>query len=79
MNHLPTGNIADLGLLDNDTATHVVIEVLYGADACFVFDREVASSETWIYLSDGWQSNNSLVRFMVNSSCHLTQPRLKML
>lgn len=45
MNHLPTGNIADLGLLDNDTATHVVIAVLYGADACFVFDREVASSE----------------------------------
>ncbi|XP_067309668.1 uncharacterized protein [Pseudorasbora parva] len=30
---------------DNDIATHVVTAVLYGADACFVFDREVSSDE----------------------------------
>ncbi|XP_051745709.1 verrucotoxin subunit beta [Ctenopharyngodon idella] len=41
MNHLPSGNTAE----DDDTATHVVTAVLYGADACFVFDREVTSDE----------------------------------
>ncbi|ROL41301.1 Interferon-induced very large GTPase 1 [Anabarilius grahami] len=41
MNHLPSGNNAE----DDDTATHVVTAVLYGADACFVFDREVTSDE----------------------------------
>ncbi|XP_039543510.1 interferon-induced very large GTPase 1-like [Pimephales promelas] len=41
MNHLPPGNNA----ADDDTATHVVTAVLYGADACFVFDREVSSNE----------------------------------
>ncbi|XDV12168.1 hypothetical protein PO909_000888, partial [Leuciscus waleckii] len=41
MNHLPSVNNAE----DDDTATHVVTAVLYGADACFVFDREVSSDE----------------------------------
>ncbi|XP_067237227.1 interferon-induced very large GTPase 1-like isoform X1 [Chanodichthys erythropterus] len=41
MNHLPSGNTSE----DDDTATHVVTAVLYGADACFVFDREVTSDE----------------------------------
>uniref|UniRef100_A0A8C2D5C0 SNTX thioredoxin-like domain-containing protein n=1 Tax=Cyprinus carpio TaxID=7962 RepID=A0A8C2D5C0_CYPCA len=45
MNHLASGNIAHYEVFDNDTATHVVTAVLYGADACFVFDREVASDE----------------------------------
>ncbi|KAL1277092.1 hypothetical protein QQF64_023765 [Cirrhinus molitorella] len=30
---------------DSDIATHVVTALLYGADACFVFDREVSSDE----------------------------------
>ncbi|XP_048031494.1 uncharacterized protein LOC125258551 [Megalobrama amblycephala] len=30
---------------ENDVATHVVTAVLYGADACFVFDRKVLSDE----------------------------------
>ncbi|XP_073697155.1 uncharacterized protein [Garra rufa] len=45
MNHLASGNIAHYEVFDNDTATHVVTGVLYGANACFVFDREVASDE----------------------------------
>uniref|UniRef100_A0A8C1QUX3 SNTX thioredoxin-like domain-containing protein n=1 Tax=Cyprinus carpio TaxID=7962 RepID=A0A8C1QUX3_CYPCA len=45
MNHLASGNIAHYEVFDKDTATHVVTAVLYGADACFVFDREVASDE----------------------------------
>ncbi|KAI2660047.1 Stonustoxin subunit beta [Labeo rohita] len=45
MNHLASGNIAHSEVFDNDTATHVVTAVLYGADACFVFDREVSSDE----------------------------------
>ncbi|XP_051745731.1 neoverrucotoxin subunit beta-like [Ctenopharyngodon idella] len=42
VNHLPSKNLPDD---DNDTATHVVTAILYGADACFVFDREVSSNE----------------------------------
>uniref|UniRef100_A0A671MYG8 Si:dkey-79i2.4 n=1 Tax=Sinocyclocheilus anshuiensis TaxID=1608454 RepID=A0A671MYG8_9TELE len=45
VNHLASGNIAHHEVFDNDSATHVVTAVLYGADACFVFDREVASDE----------------------------------
>ncbi|KAL1273983.1 hypothetical protein QQF64_026797 [Cirrhinus molitorella] len=45
MNHLASGNKAHYEGFDNDTATHVVTAVLYGADAFFVFDREVASAE----------------------------------
>ncbi|KAL0182057.1 hypothetical protein M9458_021432, partial [Cirrhinus mrigala] len=45
MNHLASGNIAHSEVFDNDTATHVVTAVLFGADACFVFDREVSSDE----------------------------------
>ncbi len=42
MNQLPSENIPDD---DNDIATHVVTGILYGADACFVFDRHVSSDE----------------------------------
>ncbi|XP_067292614.1 stonustoxin subunit beta-like isoform X2 [Pseudorasbora parva] len=45
MNYLASENIVYPQVLDNDTATHVVTAVLYGADACFVFDREVSSDE----------------------------------
>ncbi|XP_067268128.1 uncharacterized protein si:dkey-79i2.4 isoform X2 [Chanodichthys erythropterus] len=45
MNHLASGNITHHEVFENDTATHVVTAVLYGADACFVFDREVSSDE----------------------------------
>nr|XP_055047998.1 verrucotoxin subunit beta-like [Misgurnus anguillicaudatus]XP_055047999.1 verrucotoxin subunit beta-like [Misgurnus anguillicaudatus] len=45
MNHLASENIAHHEVFDHDTATHVVTAVLYGADACFVFDREVSSDE----------------------------------
>ncbi|XP_016407477.1 stonustoxin subunit beta-like [Sinocyclocheilus rhinocerous] len=42
MNHFSSGEMAHY---DNDVATHVVTAVLYGADVCFVFDREVSSDE----------------------------------
>nr|XP_055037874.1 neoverrucotoxin subunit beta-like [Misgurnus anguillicaudatus] len=42
INHLTSG---DLLHCDDDVATHVVTAVLYGADACFVFDREVSADE----------------------------------
>ncbi|XP_077075327.1 uncharacterized protein LOC143726271 [Siphateles boraxobius] len=42
MNHFASGDTAHY---DDDVATHVVTAVLYGADACFVFDREVSSDE----------------------------------
>ncbi|XP_016104190.1 stonustoxin subunit beta-like, partial [Sinocyclocheilus grahami] len=42
VNHLPFRDMADDDL---DIATHVVTAILYGADACFVFDREVSSDE----------------------------------
>ncbi|XP_051978492.1 cytolytic toxin-alpha-like isoform X2 [Xyrauchen texanus] len=45
MNHLAPENIVHHQALDKDMATHVVTAVLYGADACFVFDREVSSDE----------------------------------
>ncbi|XP_058647663.1 uncharacterized protein LOC131549467 [Onychostoma macrolepis] len=45
MNHLAPENIINQDVFDNDTATHVVTAVLYGADACFVFDREVSADE----------------------------------
>ncbi|XP_051715824.1 verrucotoxin subunit beta-like isoform X2 [Ctenopharyngodon idella] len=45
MNRVVPENIVHREVLDNDTATHVVTAVLYGADACFVFDREVSSDE----------------------------------
>ncbi|XP_051988733.1 verrucotoxin subunit beta-like [Xyrauchen texanus] len=45
MNHLAPENIIHHQVFDNDTATHVVTAVLYGADACFVFDQEVSSDE----------------------------------
>ncbi|XP_026095701.1 neoverrucotoxin subunit beta-like [Carassius auratus] len=42
LNYLPFRDMADDDL---DIATHVVTAILYGADACFVFDREVSSDE----------------------------------
>ncbi|TFK05529.1 slit-like protein 3 protein [Platysternon megacephalum] len=45
MNHLGPENVSYPAVFDQDTATHVVTAVLYGAQAFFVFDREVSSSE----------------------------------
>ncbi|XP_067291760.1 uncharacterized protein [Pseudorasbora parva] len=42
INHFTSGDMAHY---ENEVATHVVTAVLYGADACFVFDREVTSGE----------------------------------
>ncbi|XP_060719417.1 verrucotoxin subunit beta-like [Tachysurus vachellii] len=40
MEHLAQGQIDHHELFDHDMATHVVVAVLYGADAYFVFDKE---------------------------------------
>nr|XP_025035771.1 stonustoxin subunit alpha-like [Pelodiscus sinensis] len=46
MSHLGAGNVSYPAVFDQGTATHVVTAVLYGAQAFFVFDREVSSSES---------------------------------
>ncbi|XP_066563569.1 cytolytic toxin-beta-like [Amia ocellicauda] len=45
MSQLGTKHIAYNDVFDQGTATHVVTGVLYGAQAFFVFDREIASNE----------------------------------
>ncbi|KAK3508686.1 hypothetical protein QTP70_004207 [Hemibagrus guttatus] len=45
MNHLALGQIGHHEVFDHDVATHVVIAVLYGADAYFLFDKELNLSE----------------------------------
>ncbi|KAM9163427.1 uncharacterized protein ACDP82_001186 [Pangshura tecta] len=45
MSHLGHHNISYPDVFDQGTATHVVTAVLYGAQAFFVFDQDVSSSE----------------------------------
>ncbi|XP_078251127.1 uncharacterized protein LOC144591088 [Rhinoraja longicauda] len=45
MNHLGRQNITYPGVFDEGSATHVIIAVLYGAQAFFVFDQMASSAE----------------------------------
>ncbi|MGH0174015.1 UNVERIFIED_CONTAM: hypothetical protein FKN15_011400 [Acipenser sinensis] len=45
MKHLGKGKVSHPNVFEDSTATHVVTAVLYGADAYFVFDREVSTNE----------------------------------
>ncbi|XP_028971378.2 uncharacterized protein LOC106024252 [Esox lucius] len=45
MNHLGRGNVKYPHVFEDDTATHVVTGILYGAQAFFVFDREVTDTK----------------------------------
>ncbi|XP_028328906.1 uncharacterized protein LOC114479436 [Gouania willdenowi] len=45
MNHLGRGNVKHPYVFDKKEATHVVTGILYGAQAFFVFDREVTVNE----------------------------------
>ncbi|XP_060539211.1 stonustoxin subunit alpha-like [Pantherophis guttatus] len=45
MNHLKIQNVSYPAVFEQGTATHVVTAILYGAQAFFVFDREVPSTE----------------------------------
>ncbi|KAM9440991.1 uncharacterized protein Hap1MRO34_026117 isoform 1-T2 [Clarias gariepinus] len=45
MNHLAEGKMDHHEIFNHDVATHLVTAVLYGADAYFVFDREINLSE----------------------------------
>ncbi|XP_053571499.1 uncharacterized protein LOC128661246 [Bombina bombina] len=45
MNHLGTKNMTYPDVFDKGTATHVVTGILYGAQAFFIFDRDVSISE----------------------------------
>ncbi|XP_051808959.1 uncharacterized protein LOC110949799, partial [Acanthochromis polyacanthus] len=45
MDHLGRGNVKHQYITDEDLATHVVTGILYGAQAFFVFDREVSENE----------------------------------
>ncbi|XP_067326689.1 uncharacterized protein [Anolis sagrei] len=44
MHHLGIQNISHPEIFDHGMATHVVVAILYGAQAFFVFDRDVSSS-----------------------------------
>ncbi|XP_044860115.1 stonustoxin subunit alpha-like, partial [Mauremys mutica] len=46
ISHSECQNISYPAVYDQNTATHVVTAVLYGAQAFFVFDREVSSTES---------------------------------
>ncbi|XP_062284303.1 cytolytic toxin-alpha-like [Scomber scombrus] len=46
MNHLGRGNVKHPDVFDKGIATHVVTAILYGAQAFFVFDREVSDEES---------------------------------
>ncbi|XP_062392824.1 uncharacterized protein LOC134080409 [Sardina pilchardus] len=45
MNHLGSDNIKHQNVLDKNIATHVVTGIQYGAQAFFIFDREVCEEE----------------------------------
>ncbi|XP_045908028.1 stonustoxin subunit alpha-like [Micropterus dolomieu] len=45
MDHLGRGNVKHPYVFDKGLATHVVTAILYGAQAFFVFDREVSEEE----------------------------------
>ncbi|XP_075034350.1 uncharacterized protein LOC142095292 [Mixophyes fleayi] len=45
MDHLGVQNMTYHDVIDKETATHVVTGILYGAQAFFIFDREVSISE----------------------------------
>ncbi|CAF3105464.1 unnamed protein product, partial [Rotaria sp. Silwood2] len=45
MSHLDKKKMIHTDVLDQDVATHVVIGIVYGADAFFVFNRESSQNE----------------------------------
>ncbi|XP_016114928.1 uncharacterized protein [Sinocyclocheilus grahami] len=45
MEHLGVGNVKHCNIFQEGSATHVVTALLYGAQAFFIFDREVSSNE----------------------------------
>ncbi|CAL8325909.1 unnamed protein product [Arctogadus glacialis] len=45
MNHIGEGNMKYADVMKSEQATHVVTGILYGAQAFFVFDREVSEKE----------------------------------
>uniref|UniRef100_A0A8C5BJ82 Fibronectin type-III domain-containing protein n=1 Tax=Gadus morhua TaxID=8049 RepID=A0A8C5BJ82_GADMO len=45
MNHIGSGNMKHQDVFKSEQATHVVTGILYGAQAFFVFDREVSEKE----------------------------------
>ncbi|XP_047445755.1 uncharacterized protein LOC125010891 [Mugil cephalus] len=45
MNHLGRGNVKHPYVFEQGLATHIVTGILYGAQAFFVFDREVSENE----------------------------------
>ncbi|KAL2098619.1 hypothetical protein ACEWY4_005099 [Coilia grayii] len=45
MSHLGRGQVSHPNVFEDDTATHVVTAILYGASAYFVFDRESSKDD----------------------------------
>ncbi|XP_032090673.1 uncharacterized protein LOC116520539 [Thamnophis elegans] len=55
MSQLGIQNVSYPAVFEQGTATHVVTAILYGAQAFFVFDREVSSMETVKYIQESLQ------------------------
>uniref|UniRef100_W5LDF5 Stonustoxin subunit alpha-like n=1 Tax=Astyanax mexicanus TaxID=7994 RepID=W5LDF5_ASTMX len=64
MDHLGAGNIKHQNVFEQGFATHVVTAVLYGAQAFFVFDREVSSSEKEQKISGNLQAAIKKIPFI---------------
>lgn len=47
MEHLGAGNFKHCNVFEEGSATHVVTALLYGAQAFFIFDRELSSNENY--------------------------------
>ncbi|KAA0718654.1 Stonustoxin subunit alpha [Triplophysa tibetana] len=47
MEHLGAGNFKHCNVFEEGSATHVVTALLYGAQAFFIFDREVSSNDNY--------------------------------
>ncbi|KAM3820975.1 uncharacterized protein M6D78_017078 [Vipera latastei] len=55
MSHLGIQNVSYPAVFEHGTATHVVTAILYGAQAFFVFDREVSTKEMVKNIQGGLQ------------------------
>ncbi|KAI2667888.1 Stonustoxin subunit alpha [Labeo rohita] len=58
MEHLGAGNVKHSNVFQEGSATHVVTALLYGAQAFFIFDREVSSNENHQKIQDFALENN---------------------
>ncbi|XP_073720506.1 uncharacterized protein [Misgurnus anguillicaudatus] len=61
MEHLGAGNFKHCNVFEEGSATHVVTALLYGAQAFFIFDREVSSNENYQDIQGDLQASIKLI------------------